>query len=146
MSKKLAIFSVVSVLCIVGMVFVAGRDDDVTASSEENISAVQKDTCNLKTDKACPPGCNKDCCAAKQKAGTCPKTCDKTNCPKTCPKESQTACSKTSASSHKGTCGTKTDKACPPGCNKDCCAAKQKAGTCSKTANKTSCPKKSSTQ
>ena len=84
MSKKLARFSVVIVLCSVGMVFVCGCDDNSTASREENTSAIQKDTCNLKTDKACPAGCKMECCAAKQKAGTCPKT----SCPKTCQKKS----------------------------------------------------------
>ena len=102
MSKKLAMFSVV-VLCIVGIVFVGGCDKDATAASEENTSAYQKetqtvcpktldsskkDTCGLKTDKACPPDCKMECCAAKQKAGTCPLNSSKTSCPKVCPEKS----------------------------------------------------------
>jgi len=103
MSKKLAMFSVVLVLCIVGLVFVAGCDEKASATSEESESVCQKETqtscsktldssqkktCGLKTVKACPTDCKMQCCAAKQKAGTCPSKSGKTGCPKVCPKKS----------------------------------------------------------
>ena len=103
MSKKLAMFSVVIVLGIVGLGFVGGCDDKATASSEEDQSVCQKEiqticpktldssqegTCGLKTNQACPSDCKMECCAAKQKAGTCPSTSNKTSCPKVCPKKS----------------------------------------------------------
>ena len=103
MSKKLVVFSVVIVLCIVGLVFVGGCDEETAAANQENKSVCQKEiqticpktldssqkgTCGLKTDQACPPGCKMKCCAAKQKAGTCPLKSSKTSCPKVCPKKS----------------------------------------------------------
>ena len=103
MSKKLAMFSVVLVLCIVGLVFVAGCDKEATAASKESksvcqkeaqticsktLESSQKDTCGQKTVQACPTDCKMECCAAKQKAGTCPLKSSKTSCPKVCPKKS----------------------------------------------------------
>ena len=103
MSKKLKILSVVIGLCIAGLVFVSGCDEKATAAVEENqsvcqkeiqtccpktVDSSQKDTCGLKTDKACPPDCKMECCAAKQKAGTCPLNSSKTSCPKVCPEKS----------------------------------------------------------
>ena len=107
MIKNLAIFSVVLGLCIVGMVFVSGYKDEATASSEKTESGCQKEahascpksansapkaTCNHKKDSdACPLDCNKECCAAKQKAGTCPINSGETNSPKVCPKNTTTS-------------------------------------------------------
>ncbi len=102
MSKKLAMFSIVIVLSIVGLVFVGGCDEDATAASGENknisqevtqagcpktLDCPQKKTCTLKTDQGCPPDCKMQCCQAKQKAGTCPVQSDKTSYPKVCPKQ-----------------------------------------------------------
>ena len=88
MSKKLAIFSVVLGLCIVGMAFVSGCEEEAAATSEQNqsvsekkvqtpcpasLDSSEKKACDLdKKVDACPPDCNKECCKAKQKAGTCP--------------------------------------------------------------------------
>ena len=105
MIKKSAMFSVVIVLFIVGLVFVGGCNEKATAASEESKSICQKDTqtscsktldsakketCGLKVDNACPADCKMACCAAKQKAGTCPSQSSKTSCPKTCPKKPDT--------------------------------------------------------
>ena len=103
MSKKLAMFSVVIVLCIVGLVFVGGCDKEANATSEESQSIDQKETpkvcpktlnssqkeaCGLKTDNACPTDCKMECCAAKKKAGTCPSQSGETSLLKVCPKKS----------------------------------------------------------
>ena len=97
MSKKLAMFSIVIALSIVGLVFVSGCDDETTAAIQEDkgvyqkeaktvcpktLNSSQKEACGLKTDQACPPDCKKECCVAKQKAGTCPSQSSKTSCPK----------------------------------------------------------------
>ena len=102
MSKNLAMFSVVIVLGIIGLVFVVGCDEEATAASGANQSVCQKASqatcpktldssqkaaCGLKTNQACPPDCKMVCCAAKQKAGTCPLKDSDTNCPKVCPKK-----------------------------------------------------------
>ena len=102
MSKNLAVFSVVIVLGIIGLVFVVGCDEEATAASGANQSVCQKASqttcpkaldssqkaaCGLKTNQACPPDCKMVCCAAKQKAGTCPLKDSDTNCPKVCPKK-----------------------------------------------------------
>ena len=103
MNKKLAIFSVFIVLFTVGLFFVGGCDEQTTAAVQENkgvcqkktqtvcaktLDSSQKGTCGLKTDQACPTDCKMECCAAKQKAGTCPSTINKTSCPKVCPEKS----------------------------------------------------------
>ena len=97
MSKKLAIFSVVLGLCVVGMAFISGCEGEATATSEKNqsvsekkvqtlcpasLDSSEKKACNLdkkvdacpldkKVDACLPDGDKKDC-EAKQKAGTCP--------------------------------------------------------------------------
>ena len=96
MSKNLALLSVV-VLCVVGLVFVSGCDEKTTAATQEDkgvcqketqtvcpktLESSQKETCGLKTDQACPSDCKKECCVAKQKAGTCPSQSSKTSCQK----------------------------------------------------------------
>ena len=105
MSKKLALFSVVVLLCIVGLAFVGGCEKDSTAAVQEDkgvsqketqavcpktLSSSQKEACGLRTAQACPTGCKMECCAAKQKAGTCPSQSGKTSLPKVCPKKSET--------------------------------------------------------
>ena len=104
MSKKLAILSVFVVLVTVGLAFLSGCDKKTTAAVQEDkgvyqtetqtvcpktLDSSQKGTCGLKTDQACPPDCKMECCAAKQKAGTCPSKIGKTSCPKICPKKSE---------------------------------------------------------
>ena len=103
MNKKLAIFSIVAVLLLAGVVFVSGCDKKATAASEESQSVCQKEVqancpktldsspkeaCSSKKAQACPAGCKMECCAAKRKAGTCPSQSDKTSLPKVCPKKS----------------------------------------------------------
>ena len=105
MIKKLAMFGVFIVLFIVGLTFVVGCDKETTAAVQEDkgvcqketqtvcpktLDSTKKETCGLKTDQACPPDCKMECCAAKQKAGTCPSESSKTSCPKVCPKKPDT--------------------------------------------------------
>ena len=51
--------------------------------------------------KSCPSDCIKSCCAAKKKAGTCPRLKEAEACPPKCPKASEEkkakTCSKTKA-------------------------------------------------
>ena len=103
MSRKLAWFGVFCVLCIVGLVFMGGCDEETVApSQEESVSqedtpkscpktadSSQKETCDAKADQACPSDCKMECCAAKKKAGTCPSEGGKTSSPKSCPKKSE---------------------------------------------------------
>ena len=102
MSKKSAVFIVAMTLCIVGIMFVNGCDDEATAVAENKGSNYQvkttvgcsktvESTCSIKdTALACLPDCKKECCAAQQKAGTCPLQSGKTSCPKVCPKKADT--------------------------------------------------------
>ena len=94
MNKKLAVFSVVVTLCIAGIMFVNGCDEEATAVTESKESSCQvkatagcskavESTCSIKNKaSACLPDCEKECCAARQKAGTCPLQSGKTSCPK----------------------------------------------------------------
>lgn len=104
MSKKLIIFIVAITLCVAGVMFLSGCYEKATAIGESKKSSCQAKTtteCSKTVESgcgtkalACPSDCKKDCCAAKQKAGTCPLESSKTSCPKVCPKKT-TACSNT---------------------------------------------------
>ena len=98
MIKKLAVFSIVISLCVVGLMLVNGCDEEATATDKtaqavcekkapptctKTVDVSQKDACSsIKNTDACSVDCKKDCCLAKQKAGTCPSQINKTGCPK----------------------------------------------------------------
>lgn len=105
MCKKLAMLSIIVVLCIVGLGFVGGCDKEKTAAIQQDnavcqkeiqkvctktLDSSQKGTCGSKVDQTCPPDCKMECCAAKQKSGDCPLKSIKTSCPAVCPKKSET--------------------------------------------------------
>ncbi len=104
MSRKLAWFGVFFMLCIVGLVFMGGCDDETVASSQEKsvsqedtqktcpktADSSRKQTCGAKADQGCPSDSKMECCAAKKKSGTCPLESSKTSSPKVCPKKSET--------------------------------------------------------
>ena len=92
MSKNLGIFIVALILCMAGVMFLSGCDEKANAAVESKESSYQakattecsktvESGCGTKA-LACPSDCKKECCLAKQKAGTCPLESSKTSCPK----------------------------------------------------------------
>ena len=95
MNKKLAVLSIV-VLLVIGVTFViaggkkAAKDGVCSKQAQagcQKTGDVNEGTCPSKAE-GCPKDCDKKCCAAKQKAGTCPaKNSETPTCPKkACPK------------------------------------------------------------
>ena len=101
MSKKLAVYGVVMILCMAVFFLVSGCDDKATAGGEKEGSDCQvkattecsktaESTCGTKDKSlACTTDYKKECCTAQQKAGTCPLQSDKASCPKICPKKAE---------------------------------------------------------
>ncbi|MHC4395046.1 MAG: hypothetical protein ACYS1A_05270 [Planctomycetota bacterium] len=110
-SKRMLLISAVLVTAFLfGVVLLTGCEEEaVGAERGSACSAVQAKACASKGTAAkeagCPADCDKACCAAKKKAGTCPKAEGAKTCPSKCPKttceakKQQSSCTKSHTSS-----------------------------------------------